>query len=335
MANLASDSVKETIGSGAKGFGLLGLLGLLIFTGAHAVNLVGHNANFGQDNPLAPVLYFGIVLVEGLALVTAVLLMTHKLRAAQKAWAFLLEATWVLFAAANLITSFGIDHNAALPSWANLWVLYGLPVSALIVGIEYYIAVIRVDPDANREDDTKELEEKFRKIQHEAEVEVLNSDQMKVVIRQMKWLTMPGKIGQMLHLSQEQIQYVMKHAPKLYDGDNDGVGDIMEGNRPSLPSGNHVVEQPHAAQQPDQPDYAPFGPVSSHFNLDDLLSAVGLTRQSARDTMKRFNLNTPGDAYRALDKYNRLPNGMTEADFTPLFNEIMSGGQGNGVNRPT
>jgi hypothetical protein len=226
------------------------LLALVAYTASHAINLVGHNANFGQDNALAPILYFGIAVVEVMALVTAVLLMTNMLRATQEPAAILLEVTWVIFAALNLIASFSIDHDKILPPLVNGWVNWGLPVSALVVGVEYYL-ILRLNPNLRRIQDQKELEEQFAQAQHEAEVEVLNSDQMRVVLRQMKWQTMPDKVGQMLGLTEAQINYVKKFAPQLFDGDGNGVPDIIEGNRPSLPSGQ---EQPGPVELPPSTD---------------------------------------------------------------------------------
>lgn len=235
--SLGTEAMTNTTGRGAGIFGLFALLCLVIYTASHAVNLVGHNANFDQSNPLAPVLYFGIAVVELMALVTAIQVMTHQFRAVQKIPVVVLELTWVIFAAINLIASFALDHNQILPPLIQGWVNYGLPVSALIVGIEYYV-ILRMNPDARRIDENKEADEMFEQIEHDAEVEVLSSAQMAVVIRQMKWYTMPDIIGQRLNLTQEQINHVKRHAPELFDGDGNGIGDIEEmgGRRPSLPT---------------------------------------------------------------------------------------------------
>lgn len=250
--SLGTEAMRDTVGAASKILGGISLLALVIYTASHAINLVGHNANFGQDNPLAPILYFGIAVVELLAMVTAVQVMTHQLRAGQKAAAIGLEVTWVAFAAVNLIASFAIDHNQVLPQLVQKWVTYGLPVSALVVGIEYYL-VLRINPDAKRIDDQKELDEMFQAIEHNAEIEVLMSDQTKVVVRQMKWQTLPDTLGQRLGLSQQQIDYIKRHAPQLFDGNGDGIGDVLqlpqEPRQLPTPSPNGRVI-PLAAQSP-------------------------------------------------------------------------------------
>ena len=224
--NLAGVVERNVVGGFAGWLGWAVMLAVLVYTASHAINLVGHNARF-EGTALAPILYFGVAVVELLALVTAVQVMTHQLRAKQKPMAAALEITWVVFAAVNLIASFAVVHDEALPTLIGYWVTYGLPVSALVVGVEFYM-IMRLNPAAARIDDERELDEMVIQIEHDAELDVMASDQMMVVIRQMKWLTMPEKVGQKLGMNREQIDYVKRFAPELFDGDGNGVPDLLE-----------------------------------------------------------------------------------------------------------
>lgn len=224
--NLAGVVERNVVGLASSWIGWIVMLAVLVYTASHAINLVGHNAQF-EGSALAPILYFGVAVVELLALVTAVQILTHQLRAKQKPMAILLEITWVVFAGVNLIASFGVVHGEALPPIIGYWVTYGLPVSALVVGVEFYI-IMRLDPEAARIDDKRELNEMVTQLEHDAELDVMASDQMMVVIRQMKWLTMPERVGQMLGLNRQQIDYVKRFAPELFDGNGNGVPDLLE-----------------------------------------------------------------------------------------------------------
>ena len=63
---------------------------------------------------------------------------------------------------------------------------------------------------------------------HSAELEVLDSDQMKTVLRQAMWLTVPSIVGRRLNLSDAQIRHLERQAPQLLDLNQNGVPDIHE-----------------------------------------------------------------------------------------------------------
>lgn len=158
----------------------------------------------------------GVVLVELFAVVTAILLATHKLRAKQKPAAMAVELTWAAFAAINLISSFAIEHGSDTPQFVGTWVRYGLPIAALVMGIEFYV-MLRLNPDAARADDEAELQERFTRIKHNARLEVMASPQMRAVIRQMTWQQLPPVIGRQMNLSERQISALVGQAPELLD----------------------------------------------------------------------------------------------------------------------
>ena len=236
--DLSGKASTGTIGTAASWLGWALLLSLAIVTGVHAVSLVRAHTGLSTagGDIFSIVRVFGVVLVELFAVVTAVLLATHRLRAKQKPAAMAIELTWAIFAAINLISSFAVEHGGELPQFVGMWVTYGLPVSALIVGIEFYI-VLRLNPDAARADDNAELAERFERVKHRAKLEVMGSPQMRAVIRQMTWQQLPPIVGRQMNLSERQINALIGQAPELLDLNGNGVGDILE-NGERVPSAN-------------------------------------------------------------------------------------------------
>lgn len=227
--DISGEASRSTMGTAASWLGWFALLALIIVTGVHAVSVTmfytGLNANAG--NMFSAIRIFGVVLAEVFAAVTTVLLATHVLRAKQKPAAIVLELTWAVFATLNLISSFAVEHGGDIPSFVSTWVRYGLPIAALIMGIEFYI-ILRLNPDAKRADDEAELRERFAAVRHRAKLEVMSSPQMRAVIRQMSWQTLPTIVGRQMNLTDEQIRALTSQAPKLLDLNNDGVPDIQE-----------------------------------------------------------------------------------------------------------
>lgn len=233
--DLSGEASSGTLGTAAAWLGWALLLALAVVTAVHAVTLVQahtHLSAAGGD-VFNVVRVFGVVLVELFAVVTAVMLATHRLRAKQKPAAMALEITWAAFAAVNLISSFAVEavasggQESALPAFVSTWVTYGLPVAALIMGIEFYV-MLRLNPDAARADDEAELQERFTRIKHNARLEVMASPQMKAVIRQMTWQQLPPVIGRQMNLSERQIAALTGQAPQLLDLNGNGLPDIQE-----------------------------------------------------------------------------------------------------------
>lgn len=94
--DLSGAASSGTLGTAAAWLGWALLLGLAVVTAVHAVTLVQahtHLSAAGGD-VFNIVRVGGVVLVELFAVVTAVMLATHRLRAKQKPAAMALEITW-------------------------------------------------------------------------------------------------------------------------------------------------------------------------------------------------------------------------------------------------
>lgn len=227
--DLSGEASSGTLGTAAAWLGWALLLALAVVTAVHAVTLVQahtHLITSGGD-VFNVVRVFGVVLVELFAIATAVMLATHRLRARQKPAAMALEITWAMFAAVNLISSFAVESGGPLPAFVSTWVTYGLPIAALIMGIEFYV-MLRLNPDAQRADDEAELQERFTRIKHNARLEVMASPQMKAVIRQMTWQQLPPVVGRQMNLTDAQIAALTRQAPQLLDLNGNGTPDIAE-----------------------------------------------------------------------------------------------------------
>jgi len=227
--DLSGKASTGTIGTAASWLGWALLLALAIVTALHAVSLVRVHTGLStaSGDIFSIIRIAGVVLVEAFAVTVAILLATHRLRAKQKPAAMAIEITWAIFAAVNLISSFAIEHGGELPQFVGMWVTYGLPVSALIVGIQFYI-VLRLNPDSARADDNAELAEQFDRVKHRAKLEVMSSPQMRAVIRQMTWQQLPPIVGRQMNLSERQINALIGQAPDLLDLNGNGIGDILE-----------------------------------------------------------------------------------------------------------
>lgn len=227
--DLSGKATRSTVGGIANFLGWLALGVLALATAGHAVSITmaWANLNPAGGDLIALLALVGVALVEVFAVLTAVLFATHSIRAKQKPVAMTIEGLWFMFAAVNLISSFAMKHGGAMPAFVGYWVTYGLPVAGLIVGGLFYV-VMRLNPNATRAEDKAELRETLTTIEHNAEVEVLNSEQMKAVIRQMMWQKMPHVIGRQLNLSEAQIAALTGQAPRLLDLNRNGIPDIQE-----------------------------------------------------------------------------------------------------------
>lgn len=237
--DLSGEAKRSTIGTIAVWLGWGLLLALAVVTAVHAITITMAYTNY-TGGLFAGIRVAGVILTELFAVATAVLLATHVLRARQKPLAIAVEITWVVFAGINLISSFAIEHGGTTPGFVSYWVAYGLPLSFLIIGVLFYVT-LRLDPDAGRADDEFELWEKFATARHDAKIDVLDSEQMKAVLRQAEWLTQPRFIGGKLGLSPEQIAYLERHAPRLLDLNQNDVPDGHEAQRPALPQPDPVA----------------------------------------------------------------------------------------------
>lgn len=240
--DLSGEAQRSTVGAIAAWLGWLLLAALAVVTAVHAITLVQATMHLSSagGNIFNIVRIGGVVLVELFAVVTAVLLATHRLRARQKPAAMAVEATWLIFAAVNLISSFAVEAGGELPQFVGVWITYGLPVSALVMGALFYL-VLRLDPDASRADDEAETLEMFARVRHAARQEVLASPQMRATIRQAEWMRLPAVVGRQMNLTQRQIEHLVRQAPELLDLNGNGIADIHE-DQPEPPRRVPLVE---------------------------------------------------------------------------------------------
>jgi len=227
--DLSGEASRNTMGSLAGFLGWLALGILALVTAAHAVSITMTWANLNPAGGefIAILAIAGVALVEVFAILTAIMFATHSIRAKQGPIGMAIEGTWFLFAAMNLVSSFAMMHGGNMPGFVSYWIVYGLPIAGLIVGGMFYV-MKRLNPDSKRADDKAELREKFASIEHKAEIEVLGSPQMRAVIRQMKWQTLPRTIGRQMNLSESQINALIGQAPRLLDLNQNGIPDIEE-----------------------------------------------------------------------------------------------------------
>lgn len=248
--DLSGEASRLTMGGSAVFLGWLALGVLALATAAHAVSITmtWANLNPAGGDLIAILALIGVALVEVFAVLIAVMYATHVLRAKQKPVAMVVEATWFVFAAVNLISSFAMKHGGEMPTFVGYWVTYGLPIAGLIVGGLFYV-VMRLNPDAKRADDEAELMERFARLKHGARLEVMASPQMKAVIRQMTWQQLPPVIGRQMNLSEQQIAALTGQAPQLLDLNGNGVADIHEtqteaaGRRQSVEELEYLLER--------------------------------------------------------------------------------------------
>lgn len=241
--DLSGEASRSTMATAAAWLGWALLLGLAVVTAVHAISITQHytGLNTAAGDAFAIIRVAGVVLAELFAVVTAVLLATHAIRAKQKWAAMTVEVTWFGFAAINLISSFAVEHGGDMPAFVGTWVQYGLPIAALIIGVQFYI-MLRLSPDAKRADDDAELFERFARQMHKAKLEVMTSEQMRAVLRQAQWQKLPSIIGRQLNLSDVQIAALERQAPALLDLNRNGVPDIEEAQLPQQRAGLSVPE---------------------------------------------------------------------------------------------
>lgn len=230
MNSKESSASVSTWGKLAKLIGWLALLALCLVTAAHGISIT--LAWTGLDpiggGAIAILAILGVALVEIFSALTAVLFAAHVLRDAQKPVGMMIEGLWVLFAALNLISSFAIKHGEAIPQFVGYWVSWGLPISGLISGVLFYFAVYRLDPKARRAEAEAEAAEKLDDLNHQAEMEVLESEAVTLIVRQATWLQLPQKIGNKLNLSADQVKQLQDLAPRMSPGHSEPAPDPVK-----------------------------------------------------------------------------------------------------------
>lgn len=69
-------------------------------------------------------------------------------------------------------------------------------------------------------------------------------------------------------------------------------------------------------------------------HLADFLKQIGKTAEELRRMAQTYGLTDPEKAYRTLNRYGYLPDGITRADFDRLFGELMDGATTRPTRRP-
>ena len=209
--------LSEAEGRGAlammsRALGWMALFGLVVVTGVHAVSLVVSQIGLG-DGVMGLIRVAGVVLVEVLAAIVAVGFVAHVWRGPQRLIGAGVELVWLLFAALNLVTSFTLESGGVLPGMLVVWLHYGLPLSALVVGALFYV-MTRLDPEHKRATEFQAMAEQDRMEQFGAQREVLLSPQMATIRRQQGWLKVIEGL-QRQGYTDEQIRFMMGHVPDL------------------------------------------------------------------------------------------------------------------------
>lgn len=195
--------------------GALALALLVAVTAVHAISLVIAHTNQG-DGILYAIRVASPALTEFIAALTALGFFVGYWREQQKPMAVVIELVWLIFAALNLLVSFTLESGGekpVLPSWLDGWLHYGLPLSSLITGALFYVA-LRLNPDYLRQAELRAAEENEEMAIFEAEQEILNSPQMAQLRRQRTWLKVVARLEKQGY-SAEQIGFMMAQVPQL------------------------------------------------------------------------------------------------------------------------
>ena len=208
----------------------VGLFALIVVTAVHAISLVIEHAPEGSG-VLWVIRVVSPALTELFAALVAIGFAVHYWRADQRILALSIELVWLLFAAMNLVTSFAAEAStavvtiaedgtevvtmvgAALPSFLQGWLNYGLPLSALVTGALLY-TVLRLDPEQRREEERAAGEEREAMQLFIAEQRALNSKEMDKIREQKAWLAIVDKLEREGY-TPNQIRFMTSHTPQL------------------------------------------------------------------------------------------------------------------------
>lgn len=226
--------------------GALALALLVAVTAVHAISLVISHTNQG-DGILYAIRVASPALTELFAALVAVGFAIGYWREQQKPVAVLIELIWLVFAGLNLLVSFTLEsggENAVLPAWLDGWLHYGLPLSSLITGALFYVA-LRLNPDYLRQAELKAAEENEKMDVFTTRQEVLSSPQMAQLRRHKVWVQVVAQLESEGY-SQEQIQFMMSYAPRLI------LNQPTQPTQPTLlpPPKNVDEHTPPVAEQP-------------------------------------------------------------------------------------
>ena len=208
------------------------LIIVVIVTAAHGIMVVLYSTDYTTGEGLTGAFLNLVrisfpVTVELAAIVAGLGFISSSWRKGQKGVAFGIEMTWIIFAAANMITMFRIERGLPLESWQQNWISYGLPLSALVAGSLVYM-LKRTDPDHKRADETAAAVEKDKMIKFSAWRDVSLSDEKRAIEKQKAWVDYV-RVLKTRGYTDSQIRFMMQGVPQLMlDEDGDGTIDLLE-----------------------------------------------------------------------------------------------------------
>lgn len=235
----------------ATAIGLYALLLLVVvITAAHGIMLVLHESTAYQlgDGLFARTLNmvriaFPIT-VEVAAVVAGLGFISSQWRKGQKAVGLGIEAVWIIFAAANMITMFRIERGLPLETWQTGWVNYGLPLSALIAGILVY-GLKRADPDHKRAAEAAAATEQAKAKVFAAKRKVALSPEMQRIEEQRQWMDFVNQLRLSGRYTDDQIAYIVRGTPELLtDQNNNGIVDLLEDGAEQPDYGGATAQNP-------------------------------------------------------------------------------------------
>lgn len=277
---------------GLQGLAYVVIAVLVLITGAHAVMLVlSESAAFTLAGYSGILLYFLTALrigfplvVEVAAVIVTVGAIKGYWRGDQKSWAAYVDAIWLVFAAANMITFFAIERGAELEGWQRVWLNYGLPISGIIAGV-FVIRLIRADPDHQRaEEETAAAEERTAN-EFNARNTVENSEAMKLVQQRKIWRDYALGLRAQGY-TEEEIDFILSHVPELRGmpataatpAPTPARPSVLDRARAAIGMGNST----HDAPRHDEPAALPPPPAGQGQRTPVYASLADLTPEALR-----------------------------------------------------
>lgn len=222
------------------------LAAVVAITGAHAVMLVlSQTAAFESGSGLVDTVLTVIrvafpLVVELAAIVAGLGFIQSRWRGAQKSVGLGIEAVWLMFAAANMITFFAVERGAELQNWQVMWVQYGLPLSALIAGSLTY-TLMRVDPAHKRDQERAATAERVDAMRFRFFQKARLSPAMLNIEKQRAFMMVVDDLRRQGY-TEQQIRFMISHTPELLaDGDENGTPDVLEAGHPPAPPVSNIT----------------------------------------------------------------------------------------------
>ena len=193
----------------------LALFALIIITAVHAVSIVIRHHGSGTGvlywiRVAAPIMteVFTALVTMGFAL--------HVWRGVQRWLGLLVEVIWILFASLNLISDFAMEGGATPSGALSYWIMWGLPISAVITGVLFYFT-LRTSPENKRIEAEKAAAEKRAEATFAARQEVYDSAAFESVRRRRAWVDIVNDLKREGY-DDHEIAFMAGRTPGLMDG---------------------------------------------------------------------------------------------------------------------